>query len=101
MPSKPAQNATYLSGDGCVSATPECNATTLTNQTPRKRNPVLGMDLQYRLTRWGGDNFLGKPDRCCCFVLNPIGCKIVWITVHLVYDRLMPRPACGGNFSSL
>ncbi len=47
MPSKPAQNATYLFEDGCVPATPECDATTLTIQTPRKRNPVLGMDLQY------------------------------------------------------
>ena len=47
MPSKPAQDATYLSGDGCVPATPECNATTLTIQTPRKRNPVMRMDVQY------------------------------------------------------
>ena len=53
MPSKPAQNATYLSGDGCVPATPECNATTLTIQTPRKRNPVLGMDVQYAVDTIG------------------------------------------------
>ena len=34
-------------------ATPECNATTLTTQTPRKRNPVLGMDFQYALEARG------------------------------------------------
>ncbi len=55
MPSKPAQNATYLFGDGCVPAPPECDATTLTIQTPRKRNPVSGMDLQYAVDAvgWG------------------------------------------------
>ena len=53
MPSKPAQNATYLSEDGCVPATPECNAITLTTQTPRKRNPVLGMELQYAVDGTG------------------------------------------------
>ena len=38
-------------------ATPECDATTLTIQTPRKRNPVREWSYHYVVDAVGGDNF--------------------------------------------
>ena len=54
----PALDATACSRNGRVPATPECNATTLTIQTPRKRNPVREWKDHYAVDARGGDNFL-------------------------------------------